>query len=126
MYDISRPLLFAALVFACCSRPAIAQTSPAPVTGWQIMFVPPPLEGVISLGVYDARGKLVRVLAKAAGVDSFKAGLDGLITDWDGNDAAGNPVPRGRYFARGVLIGDVLISGIAFHLNDWANSAATT
>jgi len=125
MYDPGRLLLFAALVFACCSRPAVAQTGPAPVTGRQIMFVPPPLEGVISLGVYDARGKLVRVLAKAADVDSFKAGLDGLITDWDGNDAAGNPVPRGRYFARGVLIGDVQISGIAFHLNDWASATTT-
>ena len=126
MYDIRRPLLFGALVFACYSPPAIAQTSPAPVAGRQIMFVPPPLEGVISLGVYDTRGKLVRVLAKAAGVDSFKAGLDGLVTDWDGNDAAGKPVPRGRYFARGVLIGDVQISGIAFHLNDWASNAAPT
>jgi len=104
----------------------MAQPGTSSATGQQIMFVPPPLEGVISLGVYDARGKLVRVLAKAAAVDSFKAGLDGLVTNWDGNDAAGKPVPRGRYFARGVLVGNIEISGIAFHLNDWAGSPATS
>ena len=32
----------------------------------QLMFIPPPEEGVISLGVYDAGGKLLRVLKKAA------------------------------------------------------------
>ena len=125
--DLRPALTVAILVLVCFSDPSlIAQQGTGSVTGQQIMFVPPPLEGVISLGVYDARGKLVRVLAKAAAVDSFKAGLDGLFTDWDGNDAAGKPVPRGRYFARGVLVGDIKISGIAFHLNDWAGNPATT
>jgi len=44
----------------------------------QLMFIPPPEEGVISLGVYDADGKLVRVLKRAAEIDSFKSGLNGL------------------------------------------------
>ena len=64
----------------------------------QLMFIPPPEEGVISLGVYDADGKLVRVLKRAAEIDSFKSGLNGLFIDWDGKDSKGNPAPavRGR------------------------------
>jgi hypothetical protein len=124
----AHPTLFAlvTLVLVCFSGPLIAQQDSESVTGRQLMFAPPPLEGVISLGVYDAKGKLVRVLAKAAAVDGFKAGLNGLIIDWDGNTGSGKPAPGGRYFARGVLIGDVALSGIAFHLNDWADNAITT
>src|SRR6516225_9298687 len=91
----------------------------------QLMFVPPPVEGVISLGVYDARGKLIRVLKKAASIDSFKSGLNGLFIDWDKNDQDGNAVPNGKYFARGVMIGDVKIAGVAFHLNDWVGDPNT-
>jgi hypothetical protein len=90
-------------------------------TGKQLMFIPPPIEGVISLGIYDAHGKLVRVLKQAAEIDSFKSGLNGLFVDWDGSDANGKVVPAGKYFARGVLIGDVTISGVAYHLNDWVD-----
>jgi hypothetical protein len=92
-------------------------------TGKQLMFIPPPIEGVISLGVYDAHGKLVRVLKQAAEIDSFKSGLNGLFVDWDGTDANGKAVPAGKYFARGVLIGEVNISGVAYHLNDWVDDA---
>ena len=92
-------------------------------TGQQLMFIPPPIEGVISLGVYDAHGKLVRVLKQAAEIDSFKSGLNGLFVDWDGADANGKAVPAGKYFARGVLIGDVSVSGVAYHLNDWVDDA---
>lgn len=92
-------------------------------TGKQLMFIPPPVEGVISLGVYDAHGKLVRVLKQAAEIDSFKSGLNGLFVDWDGTDADGKAVPGGKYFARGVLIGDVTVSGVAYHLNDWVDDA---
>jgi hypothetical protein len=90
-------------------------------TGKQLMFIPPPIEGVISLGVYDTHGKLVRVIKQAAEIDSFKSGLDGLFVDWDGTDATGKVVPAGKYFARGVLIGEVNISGVAYHLNDWVD-----
>ena len=89
----------------------------------QLMFVPPPVEGVISLGVYDGKAKLVRVLKKAAAIDSFKSGLNGLYVDWDRMDAHGKPVPNGKYFAHGVLIGDVKIEGVAFHLNDWVHDS---
>ncbi len=91
----------------------------------QLIFVPPPVEGVISLGVYDSRGKLVRILKKGASIDSFKSGFNGLLIDWDGNDQQGRPVPNGKYFARGVLIGEVKISGVAFHLNDWVGDPNT-
>ena len=67
----------------------------------QLLFVPPPVEGVISLGAYDNKGKLVRVLKKAADIDTFKSGLDGLVIEWDRNDSQGKPVPSGKYFARG-------------------------
>ncbi len=89
----------------------------------QLLFVPPPVEGVISLGVYDNKGKIVRVLKKEAELDSFKSGSDGLVIDWDRNDSQGKPVPNGKYFARGVLIGDVKIEGVAFRLNDWVDSS---
>jgi hypothetical protein len=89
----------------------------------QLMFVPPPVEGVISLGVYDSKAKLVRVLKKAAAIDSFKSGLNGLYIDWDRYDSHGKPVPSGKFFARGVLIGDVKIEGVAFQLNDWIHDS---
>jgi len=89
----------------------------------QLLFVPPPVEGVISLGVYNSKGKLIRVLKKASRFESFKSGSDGLVIDWDRKDAQGKLVPNGKYFARGVLIGDVKIEGVAFHLNDWVDSS---
>jgi hypothetical protein len=92
-------------------------------SGKQLMFIPPPIEGVISLGVYDAHGKLVRVLKQAADVDSFKSGLNGLFVDWDGTDANGKIAPAGKYFARGVTIGEVSVSGVAYHLNDWVDDS---
>jgi hypothetical protein len=88
-----------------------------------LLFVPPPIEGVISLGAYDSKGKLVRVLKKDAEINTFKAASDGLVIDWDRNDSQGKPVPDGKYFARGVLVGDVKIEGVAFHLNDWVDAS---
>ena len=89
----------------------------------QLQFVPPPVDGVISLGVYDSKGKLVRVLKKDAEIESFKVASDGLVIDWDRNDSQGKPVPNGKYFAHGVLIGDIKVEGVAFHLNDWVDSS---
>ena len=91
----------------------------------QLMFIPPPEEGVISLGVYTADGKLVRVLRRAAEIDSFKSGLNGLFIDWDGKDAKGEQAPAGRYSARGVMVGEVNVSGQAYHLNDWIDPAGS-
>ena len=105
------------------SAPIFAAADENEETGKQLMFIPPPIEGVISLGVYDAHGKLVRVLKQAADVDSFKSGLNGLFVDWDGTDGNGKIAPGGKYFARGVLIGDVTISGVAYYLNDWVDDS---
>jgi hypothetical protein len=106
------------LVLACAFESAHSEQTDEEGAG-QLMFLPPPVEGVISLGVYDANGKLVRVLKRAADIDSFKSGLNGLFIDWDGKDSKGAAVPAGKYSARGFLVGDISISGEAFHFNDW-------
>ena len=87
----------------------------------QLMFVPPPVHGVISLGVYDEKGKLIKVLKKAADISSFQSSLNGLYVDWNWTDSEGKPVSEDRYFARGVLVGDIEVKGIGFSLNDWAD-----
>ena len=52
----------------------------------RISFVPPPLEGTISLGIYDNTGKLVRVLHQEAKLNEFAIGADALVTQWDGKN----------------------------------------
>jgi hypothetical protein len=109
-----------------------AQESPSPTpTGSQtptarnirISFVPPPLDGTISLGVYDAKGKLVRVLFREADINEFTIGSDALSTTWDGKDDAGENVSPGKYSAHGFVVGDLKIEGVGFFFNDWIASA---
>lgn len=88
----------------------------------EIRFVPATAEGVVSLGIYGASGKLVRLLCDEWPIANFTAGLNGLSTEWDGNDSAGRPVPAGTYRARGFVIGNVGVEGEAFHFNDWIAS----
>jgi hypothetical protein len=58
--------------------PVPAQTpSASPARSVRISFVPPPLEGTISLGIYDKSGKLVRVLHQEAQLNEFAIGADG-------------------------------------------------
>jgi hypothetical protein len=86
--------------------PVAEQTpSASPARSVRISFVPPPLEGRISLGIYDAQGKLVRVLHQEADLNEFKIGADALITQWDGKNDDGEDLPAGKYHARGYLIG---------------------
>jgi hypothetical protein len=86
--------------------PASEQTpSASPARSVLISFVPPPLEGTISLGIYDASGKLVRVLHQEAELNEFTIGEDALITQWDGKNDDGTDLPAGRYHARGYLVG---------------------
>jgi hypothetical protein len=99
---------------AASSTPAatpLALASPTPSllkkTGVKLLFLPPPMEGTISLGVYDHTGKLVRVLHKQASGKEFVAALDGYITHWDGLDDAGQPLPPGHYSAGGFMVGAV-------------------
>lgn len=105
-------LLLVSLILA-----AHAQTPP-PARDVKISFIPPPTEGTISLGIYDAKGTLVRVLHRETDVDEFEAGNDALITHWDGNNDTGEPLPPGRYHARGYAV-DAEIEGIGYFFNDW-------
>lgn len=85
----------------------------------KIEFLPPPMEGTISLGVYDGAGKLVRVLHREAEISEFIAGDDGLGTQWDGKDDHGAVAPAGTYRVRGVMVGDLGVEGVDFIGNDW-------
>ena len=83
--------------------------SASPARSVRISFVPPPLEGTISLGIYDGNGKLVRVLHQEAELNEFTVGADALGTQWDGKDDDGQGLPDGKYHARGYAIGHVKI-----------------
>src|SRR5204862_3990317 len=76
-------------------------------------FVPPPLEGKISLGVYDESGRLVRVLHQEAEFDEFTIGVDALTTKWDGKDDDEHDLPAGKYSARGFLVAPTKIEQIS-------------
>jgi hypothetical protein len=116
-----------ALLIAAALTSANAQESPSPSPtpaerNIRISFVPPPLDGTISLGVYDAKGKLVRVLFREADINEFNIGSDALSTSWDGKDDAGENVPPGKYSAHGFVVGDLKIEGVGFFFNDWISS----
>ncbi len=84
------------------ASPAPEQTpSPSPVRNVRISFVPPPLDGTISLGIYDRTGKLVRVLHQEAKLNEFKIGADALVTQWEGKNDDDEDSPAGKYHARG-------------------------
>jgi len=80
-----------------------------PARSVRISFVPPPLEGKISLGVYDQSGRLVRVLHQEAEFDEFTIGADALTTKWDGKDDDEHDLPVGKYSARGYLVAPMKI-----------------
>ena len=88
-------------------------TSPAPTTSparsVRISFLPPPLEGTISLGIYDAWGQLVRVLHQEAELDEFTVGEDALVTKWDGKNDDGEDLASGKYHAHGYLVGHLKV-----------------
>lgn len=88
----------------------------------RISFLPPPLDGTISLGIYDAKGKLVRVLHREADINEFNIGTDALSTTWDGKDDAGGNVPVGKYNAHGFVVGDLKIEGVGFFFNDFVTN----
>jgi hypothetical protein len=89
-----------------------APSASAPATtvrSVRISFLPPPLEGTISLGIYDKSKKLVRVLHREAAFEEFSVGADALITKWDGKDDDGQDLPAGKYRARGYVVGPLKI-----------------
>ena len=87
--------------------------SASPARSVRISFVPPPLEGKISLGIYDAKGKLVRVLHKQSDLNEFKIGADALVTQWDGKNDNGEDLPAGKYHARGYLVGPLKVEDLS-------------
>src|SRR2546423_5095988 len=90
--------------------PSASPTGPAAPARWiRISFVPPPLEGKISLGVYNEWGQLVRVLHQEAEFDEFTIGADALSTEWDGKDDYDYDLPAGKYSARGFLVAPMKI-----------------
>jgi hypothetical protein len=70
------------------------------------------MEGTISLGIFDERGKLVRILHRAARIDNFTVEADALGTTWDGKSDSGEDAPPGRYHARGYSIGELKVEQI--------------
>jgi len=87
--------------------------SAAPARSIRISFVPAPLEGKISLGVYNEWGQLVRVLHQEAEFDEFTIGADALSTKWDGKDDYDYDLPAGKYSARGFLVAPMKIEQIS-------------
>src|SRR6188472_981884 len=79
--------------------------SPSPARSVRISFIPPPMDGTISLGIYDQAGQMVRVLHRNAQLNDFEIGADALVTRWDGRDDGHQDSPSGRYHARGYLVG---------------------
>jgi hypothetical protein len=106
-------------LFLLC--PAQAQDGAAAMKGGgvRVGFVPPPVEGTFSLGVYDKAGKLLRTLRADADASEFTVALNGFVVAWDGKDDSGKVVPAGRYRLLGVAVGDIDLSGEAYHGNDW-------
>jgi hypothetical protein len=98
--------------------PSPVQTpSASPARSARISFVPPPLEGTISLGIYNANGKLVRVLHQESDLSEFTIGADALITQWDGRNDNDEDVPAGKYRARGYLVGRLKVQDLG-HVGD--------
>jgi hypothetical protein len=79
----------------------------------QLRFVPPPMEGTISLGIFDSNDKLVRVLHHEAKVDNFTIDENALKTTWDGKNDAGEDLPAGKYRARGYMVGPIKMEHLA-------------
>ncbi len=95
--------------------PSPLATNPAaPVRSVTLRFALPPLEGTISLGVYNGDGKLVRVLHREDAVSDFTAGHDALETTWDGTDDDGKSLPNGKYHARGFVVGGLKVEGVSY------------
>ena len=116
LYLVSALLLSFAITAGAQESPTPpAKPSPAE-RSVRISFLPPPLDGTISLGIYDAKGKLVRVLHREADINEFNIGTDALSTTWDGKDDAGENVPAGKYSAHGFVVGDLGIEGVGFSL----------
>jgi len=100
--------------------------SAPPARSVRLSFVPPPLEGTISLGIYDGSGKLVRVLHQEAELNEFTIGADALVTQWDGKNDDGEDLPAGKYRARGYLVGHFKVEDLGQGTTPPVGNNATT
>jgi hypothetical protein len=111
---------------APASNPTAPSTPPATSSknapALRVGFVPPPLEGTLSLGVYDKAGKLVRTLRSEAQAPDFTVALNGFVLTWDGKDDSGKTVAPGKYRFLGYAVGDLGVTGEAYHGNDWVTA----
>ena len=107
-------MFFLPLSVARAEQPAV--TNPPSQT---FAVALPELEGPVTMGIFSAKGDLVRLLYQDAPVDSIPAGLNGLIMTWDEKDASGRLLPSGIYRARGLVHGPVSVSKISFHDKFW-------
>ena len=71
------------------------------------------MEGTISLGIFDANKKLIRVLQREAKIDSFTIDETSLTTSWDGKNDGGEDLPPGKYHARGFMVGHFKVDEIS-------------
>ena len=83
-----------------------------------------PDTGLITLGVFDKAGKLVRTLHRLAPEKDFRVDVNGYATRWDGKDDFGRRLPAGHYHLRGYLVGNIKVEGEDFLFNDWATDEA--
>jgi hypothetical protein len=77
-----------------------------------LRFVPPPMDGTISLGIWDSNDKLVRVLHREAKIDNFEVEENSLSTKWDGKNDAGEELPAGKYRARGYTVAKLKVENV--------------
>jgi hypothetical protein len=100
--------------------------SPSPTRKVRISFVPPPLEGTISLGIYYGSGNLVRVLHQQAELNEFTIGADALVTQWDGKNDDDEDLPAGKYRAHGYLVGHFKVEDLGEAMPPSVENDATT
>jgi hypothetical protein len=89
--------------------PSPTPSASVPARNIPLRFVPPPMEGTISLGIWDSNDQLIRVLHREAKIDNFTIDENALKTTWDGKNDAGEDLPSGRYRARGYLVGKLKV-----------------
>lgn len=97
-----------------------------PTNQASVELAAPPLEGTVSIGVFDAAGNCIRVLYKNADQDTIPSALNGFLITWDGKNDAGTITQKGEYEIRGVTVGNVSIEGEAYHFNDWVDATHPT
>ncbi len=91
-----------------------------PIDEIAFQFLPPPIdEARYSIGVFDAKGKLVRRLHEGTLESAFPAALNGLIVHWNAKDDAGRRLPNGHYKLGGYAVGPMKVTGVATKGNDW-------